>query len=249
MAETIERGNIYFAFRPKVEERSPEGLEDIQRFYMVLSPHGKQRYRLVVIGQKKLPEIRGGGQRFWGFVEKVGRDAKDVENELDREVYRTKTRGERHVPAARPAGEGRYAIVRHDDHTHLAYALELPREPRQVQRELNIEDEGSYVASIKNPDAPPAGGAGLDRGREARYPKKLKQRFGDRKFVDVDPPDFLDHEGAELLLIGAGEDVSEELGIRLEPQKETEATAEIFNDLRMERSKHPLKPLFEGKWD
>jgi hypothetical protein len=28
---------------------------------------------------------------------------------------------------------------------------------------------------------------------------------------------------------------------------ETFETAELFNDLRMERSAHPLKPLFEGR--
>jgi hypothetical protein len=59
------------------------------------------------------------------------------------------------------------------------------------------------------------------------------------------------------VLIGADEDVFEEpgvrvfeeLGIRLEPQRETIDTAELFNDLRMERAAHPLKPLFEGRWE
>jgi hypothetical protein len=64
----------------------------------------------------------------------------------------------------------------------------------------------------------------------------------------VDPPDFLDREGAEFVLIGADEDVFEELGVRLNPQHETLESAELFNDLRMERSAHPLRPLFEGRW-
>jgi hypothetical protein len=50
------------------------------------------------------------------------------------------------------------------------------------------------------------------------------------------------------VLIGADEDVFEELGVRLNPEHETLETAELFNDLRMERSEHPLKPLFEGRW-
>ena len=33
-------------------------------------------------------------------------------------------------PPARPAAEGIYAIVRHGDHTHLAYVIELPQRPR-----------------------------------------------------------------------------------------------------------------------
>jgi len=55
MAEVLERGNIYFVFRPKVEHTSAEGLKDIQRFFLILSPYGEQRYRLIVIGRKKLP--------------------------------------------------------------------------------------------------------------------------------------------------------------------------------------------------
>jgi hypothetical protein len=37
---------------------------------------------------------------------------------------------------AGPAGEGRYAIVDHDGHTHLVYALELPQEPGLLDRHL-----------------------------------------------------------------------------------------------------------------
>lgn len=260
MADVLEQGNIYFFYRPRVEspeeherheargEPGAEGLEDIHRFYMVLSPHGKTRYRLFLVGQKKLPEIQNGGQKYWAFVEKVGRAATDVEDELDAFTYPTKTRGERYLPPARPAGEGVYAIARHDDHTHLAYALELPEKPGEVQRELNIEDEGSYVLSIKNPAKPSPPGARLPRGQQAKYPKRLKEKFRDRRFIGADPPDFLDYEGTACLLIGAEEDVSEELGIELEPQKETIEKAEIFNDLRVEKSQHPLEPLFEGKW-
>lgn len=260
MADVLERGNIYFFYRPRVEspeehdrhveagEPDAEGLEDIQRFYMVLSPHGKKRYRLFLIGQKKLPEVRNGGQKYWAFVDKVSKAATGVEDELDSFTYPTKTRGKRYLPAARPAGEGVYAIARHDDHTHLAYALELPEKPGAVQRELNIEDEASYVFSIKNPEKPSPPGAGLGKDRQAEYPKRLKERFRDRRFIEADPPDFLDYEGTTCLLIGADEDVSEELGIELEPQKETIERAEIFNDLRVEKSEHPLEPLFEGKW-
>jgi hypothetical protein len=39
------------------------------------------------------------------------------------------------------------------------------------------------------------------------------------------------------------------LGVRLSPRHETEATAEIFTELRMEKSLHPVGPLLEGKWE
>ncbi len=42
--------------------------------------------------------------------------------------------------------------------------------------------------------------------------------------------------------------VSEELGVSFDPERETLETAEIFNDLHVEQARHPLQPLFEGRW-
>lgn len=93
-------------------------------------------------------------------------------------------------------------------------------------------------------DSPP--GMGLPEGDRPDLPQRLSGRFHGRRFIPVDPPDFLDREGTELVLTGADEDVFEELGVRLDPQHETMKTAELYNELRMERTAHPLKPLFEG---
>jgi hypothetical protein len=247
MANVLERGNIYFVYRPKVEHASARGIEDIQRFF-VISPCGKARYRLIVIGRKRLPAIGDTHERNWGFVQKVASNPHDIEDELDRLMYSTATRGERHLLPARPAGEGIYAIARHDDHTHLAFALELPERPGEVQEELNIPREGSYIITVRNPDADAPPGVGLSDAERAELPQRLRERSHGRRFIPVDPPDFLDREGAEFVLIGADEHVFEDLGVHLNPERETLETAELFNDLRMERSEHPLKPLFEGRW-
>jgi hypothetical protein len=244
----LEDGNIYFMYRPRVNEGDVQGLKDVQRFYLVLSPKGRKRHRLMVMPKKQLPDIKDGGQKFWGFVEKVSSKAADVTNELDKELYGTKTRGEQTQPEARPAGEGVYAIARHGDHTHLVYVLELPDGPGEVQRAFNIEEEGSYIISVKNPDQPSPRGVGLDEDRQADFPKKLQGRFKGRRFIDVDPPDFLNYEGAELLFVGASEDVSGELDIELDAEQESESTAEIFKDLRLEKSQHPVEPLLKGEW-
>ena len=248
MAKVLERGNIYFIYRPKVEHTSAEGLEDIQRFFVILSPFDKALHRLIVIGRKKLPAITDEQERTWAFVQKVSRKAEDIEDEFDRLTYTTQTRGERHLSPARPAGEGVYAIARHDDHTHLAFALELPERPGEVQEALNIPHEGSYIVTVKNPDLDAPPGVGLPEEDRSELPQRLRERFHGRRFIPVDPPDFLDREGTELVLIGADEHVFEELGVRLDPEHETIETAELFNELRMERTAHPLKPLFEGRW-
>jgi hypothetical protein len=40
---------------------------DVQRLYMILHPRGKPTYRLMIIGEKRLPSVNGGDdQRTWG---------------------------------------------------------------------------------------------------------------------------------------------------------------------------------------
>ncbi len=248
MSETIEYGNIYFLYRPKVGAEKVESLEDVQRVYVVLSPHGKKRYRLLVMGRKRLPEIRDGGERYWGFVSRVEDSAINLREEFEAESYETKTRGRREVPPARPAGEGVYALVEHGGHTHLAYALELPKEPDEVQKELNIAPEASFVVSVKNPDKPSPPSAGLGKRQKARYPRSLMEKFRGRRFIEIEPPDYLDYEGAELMMIGAREDAERELEIDLEARDEDVNSAEMFSDLRIRKSQHPIEPLFEGRW-
>jgi hypothetical protein len=248
MPQVLERGNIYFVYRPRVEQVSAAGIEDIQRFFIVLSPRGKHLHRLIVIGRKRLPDMGDEHERNWGFVQKVVRNPRELEDELGRVVYETKTRGERHLAPARPAGEGVYAILKHDNHTHLAFALELPEMPGEVQEELNIPEQGSYIITIRNPAMAAPEGIGLPDEDKPELPNRLQARFRGRRFVPADPPEFLDRESTEFVLIGADEDVSDELDLRLNPEHETMETAEIFNELQLEPREHPLRPLFEGKW-
>ena len=246
--DILERGNVYFFYRPKVNETDVEKKSEVQRFFMVLSPHGKRSYRLLVLGRKQLPQVHDGGQRHWGFVETVKHSGKQLRDELGPEEYETKTRGKQVRPEVRPAGEGVYALVEHEGHTHFAYELELPDKPQEVQEAFHIENEASYILSIKNPDKPAPRGAGLSPERRAEFPKKLKEAFRGRRFAEANPPEFLDQPGAEIMLIGAEEDVGKELGIDLNAPDEDATTAEIFNDLRLRKSEHPTRPLFEGHW-
>jgi hypothetical protein len=49
--------SVDFVYRPKVEHTTGTGVKDIQRFFLILSPFAKARYRLIVIGRKRLPAI------------------------------------------------------------------------------------------------------------------------------------------------------------------------------------------------
>jgi hypothetical protein len=65
----------------------------------------------------------------------------------------------------------------------------------------------------------------------------------------VDPPEFLDKEGAEFLLIAASEDVTEDLGVTLHPQSESRNTADMFRELKLDASEHPVKPFLGSEWE
>src|SRR4051794_525441 len=106
MSEVLERGLVYFFYWPRVDHAKVRGLDDVQRFHLVLRPRDRQVWRMLQVGRKRLPAVATGHERFWAFVDKVARSPGELEDELDRRIYQTKTRGERVQPEARPAGEG-----------------------------------------------------------------------------------------------------------------------------------------------
>ncbi len=245
--EVLERGDIFFLYRPAVEEEEPKGLVDVQRFFMVLRPEGETKFRLLVIGRKRLPDV-GEHERFWGFVDRVEDSAEALERSLRASEYETKTRGERHEPAVRRAGEGVYAITLEAGQMHLSYALELPEHPSDVQRAFKIAPEASFALSIKNPEASTPPGVGLPEDRKAEFPEELMAEFRDRRFEREDVR-MLDYPGAEFILVGARLNPESAYGVELPAEEENNERAEIIRDLRMTKSQHPVKPLFEGKWE
>jgi hypothetical protein len=248
MAEMLEDGDIYFLYRPRVEEEHVDSLEDVQRLLVVLHPWRRgSRVRLLVVGRKRLPEV-DVHDRFWAFVDEVVDRPEQLREALQPRTYRTKTRGERVRQAAHPAAEGAYVIARHGDHTHLAHQLELPRRPGPPQQELNIDPEASYVVTVKNPQAPSPPGVGRPGPGKAKLPGDLQNRFRGRRFAPLDPPTFLDHPGTEILLIGAAHDASTELDLDLDAEVERAARNTIFDDLRVGRRERPVEPLFTGEW-
>src|SRR5262249_22830651 len=88
----------------------------------------------------------------------------------------------------------------------LAYALELPQEIGDMQWAFAIEKQGHFVLAVKNPQASRPPGIGLDDEQKAEFPDKLMERFGARKWIAADPPEFLNYEGAEIVLIGGREE-------------------------------------------
>jgi hypothetical protein len=265
-AEILEQGDIYFFYRPKKDTKQVKGLEDIRRFFMVTAPEKRSRveknssnksdlYRLFVIGKKSLPEVRKtearASERFWARVGGIFKDANELTRELLSDEFR---KGD----AARPVGEGKYAIVKHhQNHTELAYILEMPNEPGEAQKELGIEKEASYIVSVINPKKPVAssvvdGGSYPSTEEIPMYPEELLKEFSDNQtFVPLSKDTrFLDYQNAQILLTAAreGRDViKRDIGIEIVEEDETQQSADIFNKLKVRKDQVPIRPLTEGK--
>ena len=190
-------------------------------------------------------------ERYWARVGGIFKNVNELLKELLSDEFR---KGD----VARPVGEGKYAIVKHhQNHTELAYILELPKEPGEAQRELSIEKEASYIISVINPKKPAAssvadGGKYPSTEEIPMYPEELLDEFGDNDtFVPLSRDmRFLDYQNAQILLTGAreGRDViKRDIGIDIVEEDETQQSADIFNKLKVRKDQIPTRPLTEGK--
>lgn len=105
VSRILERGDIFFFYRPRVNAARAYDFEDVQRFFFVLRPDGKRLFREIIVGRKRLPDP-DSHEREWAFVAEVSPRASELEDELEADVYDTKTRGLRVEPEARPRGRG-----------------------------------------------------------------------------------------------------------------------------------------------
>jgi len=256
--EVMESGNIYFFYRKKVDTKKAFSLDDVQKLYVLLWPkmdkdHHKHPLRLITLSKKKLPEISKHG-KYWAFITKVAPSVSDIHKDLDPFNYVTKTLGERHIEGAVPIGEGVYDIINSKKHTHLAYVLHMPHDIGPVQKAFNIEPEGSYVISVKNPKG---AASFMSKGRsQAEYPKELQDVFENRKWNKACPITLLDRENVELLIIGASKDLAEEMKQIGDEMEELLTKAhssrlsdeKLFKDLNMRKADHPPQSLLKGSW-
>ena len=126
-------------------------------------------------------------------------------------------------------------IASRDDATQLAYSLGQPKTLGQPQKPLNIEKEARYVIAVRNPSIEVPGFPEA----QPDYPKDVAQKFADKRWIDVSDSRLLDHENAQLVLIGAEED-AEPLDIG------SGGEADPFATFELDRGDWPDDPLRNG---
>jgi hypothetical protein len=91
VTQTLERGRAFFFYRPRVRVAEVDDLGDIQRFFVILKPEAARRYRRLIVGRKRLPDVRSH-EREWVFVVEITDDPAELRADVEQE------------PRARPAG-------------------------------------------------------------------------------------------------------------------------------------------------
>lgn len=253
----LEPGNITFLYRPVGTVLHPRSSDEIERAFFALFPddqvHHRNRlfalahgYFPPIIPDQDLPE-----ERDWAVVARIDRNPSALIADLDTGFptppFRPATRTR--VPA-RIAGNGRYAIVRHGDHTYLAYALCHPTRLGPAQHALLLERTGSYLIVVKEPSMPSA----INLRETPSYPEDLSEAFDGHGSIPVDPTDFLDYRWTQVFLVGAETRLEAEPGIHLTPDVENQAAKEALRHVyqqaeRIKLTTHLdiLRPILRGE--
>ena len=216
----LEKGIVYFFFRPRVNISDPQSTSDIARSYLVLRPlpHGAalsdgtipegNNSRLIALPKKVLPV--SGKDRFLVFVEKAQASFTELKNDfMSASDYATKTQGTSHSPPVTPVAEGVYAITTTGSASHLAYMTTIPGSLGEVQHDIGLRDSGAFVVSAKNPQFPSPANAGI--GADPGYPEEIVREFRERRWMPLQPK-LLDYVNTQFLLIGESKGVDGAVG-------------------------------------
>lgn len=221
----LEKGVVYFFTRNRVSVDEAESVGDLQRTFFVLRPlpagaklgdgavQDLKNNRLFALPKKVFPKSHS--DRFMAFVEKANTSIQDLKDNFFKGAdYNTQTQGTRHTDPVTPVAEGVYLITRTEDATtHLVYSTTIPSEIGEVQEDLGIKEQGSFVISVKNPER--SGPASASLPQKPDFSKEIIEEFRGLAWAEVKPK-YLDHEYCQILLIGENTDKA------VEPTKKNE---------------------------
>ncbi|KAJ4303779.1 hypothetical protein N0V90_002680 [Kalmusia sp. IMI 367209] len=207
----LEKGIIYFFTRNRVGIEDSDSVGDLSRTYFVLRPlpigakigegalPDLENNRLLALPKKVFPKSHN--DRFMAFVEKANVTIQDLKDNFFRgDEYETKTQGTRRTEPVATVAEGVYFISRTEDRsTHLVYAITIPSDIGEVQEDLGLRPQGSFIISVKNPERPGPANANLPQG--PGFPKEIIEEFRGLAWSEVKPK-YLDYANTQILLIG-----------------------------------------------
>lgn len=80
------------------------------------------------------------------------------------------------------------------------------------------------------------------------FPAHLQGQLGHVKFSPADPPDFLNYEGCEVLLISASDHIEDELGLELLTEGEQDSSCSDLLNTFGDVAATSTTSLLKGIW-
>ncbi len=239
----LEDGHIYFFYRPRYTE--VHEVADIDHLSIVLHPFDSKLYRLISLDSATLPPEAQNFNMIVGHIDKVDDKQSVILHELDQK--RELVLGVPHIKqaASRPCGEGVYTILSINNQSHLIYSLELPRLDGKLNKSLRINTEGNLRIGVFNP---------LFEAQEDTLKnlpvidESLKAKIGSSHIVYNEITTLLNIVHLKIALFKDFISLAKDLQRQLHPLKDTEKTADIFTDLKLQKERFPVSPLLEGNW-
>jgi hypothetical protein len=188
VVEILERGAVSFLAVPRAGEGRPG---DVEQLFLVLAPDGKRPLRRLAVRRRRLPDATRR-QRFFADVDRIAA----VASRLTEDV-----RAAEGGTGSRVLAVGRYALARHRDHVHLAYALARAcgRGPRASA--VGVAPGGSFVLGVFRRSLPPT------------------RRPGGGAALALATPERLDVLGAEVALVAGARSGDARLGLPAGPDR------------------------------
>lgn len=187
MVEILEQGAISFLAVPR-PAAEPERASAVASFLVVLAPRGRGTLRRLSVRRRRLPDP-ARAQRFYAHVERLAARAARLTDDL-------RHGGPGRLAGLRVLAVGRYALARHGDHVHLAYALARACGRGRLAESLGVRAAGSFTLCVFARSLPPT-----------RAPR------GARTPLVPATPERLDVIGAEVALVAGARPSDARLGL------------------------------------
>lgn len=191
VVEILEQGAVSFLAVTRRDAPDASGAGDLDRFFVVLAPEGRRLLRRLAVRRRRLPDARRR-QRFLARVDRIA----VVPARLTEDVRAAQADGRGTPP--RVLAVGRYALARHADHVHLAYALARACARGPLAAALGISPGASWVLLVFLRSLPP--------------PRRPPRADRGTPLVPA-TPEALDVIGAEVALVAGGRPDDGRLGI------------------------------------
>jgi hypothetical protein len=177
VVEILEQGAISFLAVPRADAAAPAGPADLRSFFVVLAP-AEGPLRRLSVRRRMLPDPRRR-QRFYAHVDRLAAAPARLTADVRAGGARRGLRG------AGVLAVGRYALARHGDHVHLAYALVRACGRGRLAVALGVAPGASFLLGVSR------------RSHRTRRPAPEAP-------LAPATPDRLDVVGAEVALVAVG---------------------------------------------